>query len=192
MTNITLAQFCNQWTRGEMATAWHSLLAKNAENFVTLAGEYAKKGFQSSFDEGGLYGSGKKWEPRTSKWGKKFTHPVMIDSGELKRNIKGDKSPYGEYSTIKRRDYRRRYSYNIWTEEKSQVTNEGGRKKRGKKNGRYKSYAAVNNTDPALGLYTVCKNSSKRPVQRPFIGHSPKLLDEIEQLFVPDIFKGFP
>ena len=39
-----------------------------------------------------FYGSGTKWAPRTSKWGKKFTHPVLIDSGELKSKIKGQKA----------------------------------------------------------------------------------------------------
>lgn len=57
---------------------------------------------------------------------------------------------------------------------------------------KYKNYAAVHNTDPKFGLYTVRKNSLKRPVHRQFIGHSPKLLDAINKLFVPKIFDGFP
>lgn len=188
MPAITLDQFCNQWARGKDVRPWHSLLAKNAEDFVTVAGEYALSRFRTSFAEGGLYGSGTKWAPRTSKWGKKYTHPVLIDSEELKSKIKGQKSELGGYSTFGKRDYRRRYHYDIWTEEKSQ-TMDGHR---GKKKGRYQNYAAVHNTDPKFGLYTVRKNSLKRPVHRQFIGHSPKLLDTINKLFVPKIFNGFP
>lgn len=188
MPAITLDQFCNQWARGKDVRPWHSLLAKNAEDFVTLAGEYALSRFRTSFAEGGFYGSGTKWAPRTSKWGKKYTHPVLIDSGELKSKIKGQKSELGAYSTFGKRDYRRKYRYDIWTAEESQTMNGH----RGKKRGKYKNYAAVHNTDPKFGLYTVRKNSLKRPVHRQFIGHSPKLLDTINKLFVPQIFKGFP
>lgn len=107
--------------RGKDVRPFHSLLAKNAEDFVTFTGEYALSRFRTSFAEGGFYGSGTKWAPRTSKWGKKFTHPVLIDSGELKSKIKGQKSELGAYSAFGKRDYRRRYHYDIWTEEESQT-----------------------------------------------------------------------
>lgn len=103
MPAITLDEFCNQWARGKDVRPFHSLLAKNAEDFVTLAGEYALSRFRTSFAEGGFYGSGTKWAPRTSKWGKKFTHPVLIDSGELKSKIKGQKSELGAYSAFGKR-----------------------------------------------------------------------------------------
>lgn len=188
MPKITLDQFCKQWTRGRDVRDWHSLLAKNAEDFVTRAGKYAVDCFKSSFAEGGFYGSGTKWAPRTSEWGKKYTHPVLIDSKELKSKITGELRKLGSYSTFGKRDYRRRYHYDISTKEESK-TNDGHR---GKKNGNYKNYAAVHNTNPKFGLYTVRKNSLKRPVHRQFIGHSPKLLDEINKLYVPQIFNGFP
>lgn len=56
-------------------------------------------------------------------------------------------------------------------------------------------YAAVHNTDPALGLYYVNKNaaghSGKRPVRRQFIGFSPSLDAQME-LLIPMLFKHFP
>lgn len=188
MAKITLDDFCNQWARGKTVRPWHSLLSKNAEDFATVAGEYALSRFRTSFSEGGFYGSGQRWAPRTSKWGKKFTHPVMIDQGELKSKIKGEMGRYRGYSTFGKRDYSRRFRYDIWTSEQSRPT----KGKRGKKRGRNQNYAAVHNTDPKFGLYTVNQYSSRRPVQRQFIGHSQKLLSTIEKLFVPMIFKDFP
>ena len=187
MTKITLDEFCNQWTRDKRVRPWHSLLAKNAEDFVTRAGAYAEDCFKSSFDTGGFYGSATKWAPRTSRWGKKFTHPIMDDTGELKNSIKGkfiDRS----YSAFGKRDFAKRYRYSINTNEIS-VPIKG---KRGKRKGKFQNYAAVHNTDPDLGLYTVNQYSSLRPVQRQFIGHSDKLLDFINSVFVPEIFNGFP
>ncbi|CDN31873.1 hypothetical protein BN938_1793 [Mucinivorans hirudinis] len=188
MAKITLDDFCNQWSRGKQVRPWHSLLAKNAEDFATLAGEYALSRFRTSFVEGGFYGSGQKWAPRESKWGEKFTHPIMIDQEELKNKIKGEMGKGGSYSVFGKRDYRRRYRYDIWTSEQSKAI----KGKRGKKRGRNQSYAAVHNTNPSLGLYTVNQYSSRRPVQRQFIGHSEKLLNTIERVFVPLIFRDFP
>ncbi len=48
MPAITLDEFCNQWARGKDVRPFHSLLAKNAEDFVTLAGEYALSRFRTS------------------------------------------------------------------------------------------------------------------------------------------------
>lgn len=187
MTKITLEQFCNHWTRDKRARHWHSLLAKNVEDFATRAGEYALSRFRTSFHEGGFYGSGTKWAPRTSRWGKKFTHPVMDDQHELRNSLKGSFTDRA-YSAFGKRDYRRGHRYSIWSTEKS-VPVAG---KRGKKKGRNQNYAAVHNTDPKLGLYTVNQYSSRRPVQRQFIGHSTKLLDFINRVFVPRIFDEFP
>lgn len=187
MTNITLDQFCAHWTRDKRVRAWHSLLAKNAEDFATRAGEYALSCFKSSFDSGGFYGSGTKWAPRTSRWGKKFTHPLMDDQSVLKNSLKGEFKSL-DYSAFGRIDYKRKSKYTIWSTEES-VPIKG---KRGKKRTGNQTYAAVHNTDPSLGLYTVNQYSSRRPVQRQFIGHSDKLLDYINSVFVPDIFDGFP
>lgn len=76
----------------------------------------------------------------------------------------------------------------MYTTEKSEPV----KGKRGRKTGRYKNYAAVHNTDPKFGLYTVNQYSSRRPVHRPFIGFSPKIDEHIASHFIDMIFKGFP
>lgn len=185
---ITLDQFCDQWARNGKQRAWHSLSAKNAEDFATTAGEYTRTMFATSFAQGGFYGSSTRWAPRQSKWGKKFTHPLMIDTGELSSKIKGEKSSLGSYSTFGKRDYKRRYRYDIWTEEKSTPI----RGKRGKRSTKNQTYAAVHNTDPKFGLYTVNQYSSRRPAHRQFIGFNDKINYVINTFFVPQIFEGFP
>ncbi len=185
---IDLDEFCAHWTRDKKIRPFHSLLAKNSSDFVVKAGAYALSRFRTSFAEGGLYGTGQKWSPRTSKWGRKFSHPIMIDQGELKNSIKGEQSQHGTYSTFGKRDYQRSYKYNIYTTEVG-VAVQG---KRGARRGRFKNYAAVHNTDPSLGLYTVNQYSNRRPVQRQFIGHSEKLLEFINRVYLPQIFNEFP
>lgn len=180
---ITLDQFCDQWARNGKQRAWHSLLARNAEDFATTAGEYSKTMFKTSFAQGGFYGSGTKWAPRKSKTRTKPPHPLMIETGELRNKIKGEKSSLGSYSTFGKRDYKRRYRYDIWTEERST---------RGKSSSKYKNYAAVHNTDPKFGLYTVNQYSSRRPAHRQFIGFNDKINYVINTFFVPQIFEGFP
>lgn len=190
MAKITLDQFCAQWVLNPTVPNTRimaSRLEHNIGDFVTRAGEYSKSRFISSFAEGGFYGSGTKWAPRTSKWGKKFTHPIMIDTGELKNQIKGAKGRSGNYGGYHTKDFKRSYSYEITTNEQSfPITG-----KRGSKRGR-NNYAAVHNTDPKLGLYTVNQYSSRRPEQRQFIGLSPKIDNFINTFLVPTIFKGFP
>ena len=87
MSKITLDEFCAQWVPGKWTTAMASRLENNAFDFATVAGEYAKEQFQASFAVGGF--NGKRWAPRTSRWGRKFTHPVMNDTGALARGIEG-------------------------------------------------------------------------------------------------------
>ena len=87
---------------------------------------------------------------------------------------------YGERKKIFRRGAR----YAIRT--KASNFNQPG------KRGASKSYAAVHNTDPALGLYTVNQYSSRRPEHRQFIGINPKLNHTVNQLFIPILFRGFP
>ena len=64
--------------------------------------------------------------------------------------------------------------------------------KRGRSKERYGHYAAIHNTDPKFGLYTVNQYSTRRPVHRQFIGFSPKTDDYIAVHFIDMIFKGFP
>lgn len=89
MPKITLDEFCAHWVSGKWTTAMGSRLENNAFDFATVAGEYAKQQFQASFSSGGFCG-GEKWAPRTSRWGRKFTHPVMNDTGALAAGIKGE------------------------------------------------------------------------------------------------------
>lgn len=162
----------------------------NTHDFVTMAGEYSISRFRTSFAEGGFYGSGKSWPERKSRWGRRFTHPVMNDTGTLSRSITGEadrmdhtnitQRGYGERKKIFRRGAR----YAIRT--KASNFKQPG------KRGASKSYAAVHNTDPALGLYTVNQYSSRRPEHRQFIGISPKLNHTVNQLFIPILFRGFP
>lgn len=194
MKKITLDQFCMHWVGGDLKRPNTRIMATtlefNVEDFVTSAGEWSKSRFKSSFAEGGFYGSGTKWPVRQSKWGKKFTHPTMIDTGKLKDNIKGEKGKLGVRGGYGKSSFRRNYSYVIKTNEISTPT----RGKRGSRNRRtgHNNYAAIHNTDPKFGLYTVNQYSSKRPEHRQFIGFSPKLNSFINTYLVPKIFDGFP
>ena len=185
---ITLDEFCGQWVKGANFMPLASRFEFNICNFATVAGDHTKQFFRNSFDAGGFYGSGTKWKPRESKWGKKFTHPVLIDTGTLKNSIKSESK---EVSINGRRDNgtrirRQGAKYYIWTAEISTPV----KGKRGKKKGSGR-YAAVHNSDPRLTGFTVNQYSSRKPVQRQFIGFSPRLDAELRQ-FIPVIFKGFP
>lgn len=74
---ITLEQFCEQWAPKGNGRYLPNKMEFNTHDFVTMAGEYSKSRFRTSFAEGGLYGSGKLWPERKSRWGRRFTHPVM-------------------------------------------------------------------------------------------------------------------
>lgn len=187
---ITLEQFCQQWAPNGNGRYLPNKMEFNTHDFVTLAGEYSKSRFRSSFAEGGFYGSGRRWPERKSRWGRRFTHPVMIDSGTLSRSIQGEAARM-DHTNITQRKYgkqrgifRRGARYAIWTKA-------GNYKQRGKR-GASHSYAAVHNTNPALGLYTVNQYSNRRPEHRQFIGISPKLNDTVNRLFIPVLFRGFP
>lgn len=188
MQKITLDEFCSQWVNGKWTTAMASRLESNAFNFATVAGGYARQQFRASFAAGGFGGT--KWAPRTSRWGRKFTHPVMNDTGTLAGSIRGEAERVdivGRRSD-RTRIFRKGARYWIYTTEKSFPV----RGKRGRKTDRYRNYAAVHNTDPKFGLYTVNRYSSRRPVHRPFIGFSPEIDGHIASHFINRIFEGFP
>ena len=94
---ITLEQFCEQWAPKGNGRYLPNKMEFNTHDFVTMAGEYSKSRFRTSFAEGGLYGSGKPWPERKSRWGRRFTHPVMNDTGTLSRSIDRGSRPYGPY-----------------------------------------------------------------------------------------------
>lgn len=189
MPKITLDEFCSQWVDGKHIRKMPNKLEHNVFDFVTVTGGYAKQQFQASFSSGGFCGQ-EKWASRTSRWGKKFTHPVLNDTGMLLRSIKGEAN---RVDIVGRRDNRKRIfrkgaHYRIYTTESSMPISG----KRGRSRERYGHYAAIHNTDPKFGLYTVNQYSSRRPVHRQFIGFSPKIDEHISSHFIDMIFEGFP
>lgn len=188
MSKLTLDQFVAQWTKNASSRQIVSRFEYNVFEFTTLAGNYSKRFFATSFIAGGFYKSGRKWEARKSKWGKKFTHPVMTDTGTLRKAIKGESRQVRltGWTDARKRLFKRGGVCNIYTDERSLPI----RGKRGKSKG-YKRYAAIHNTDPRYSNFTVNQYSSRKPVQRQFIGFS-KVLDRDIEKFIPILFKGFP
>ena len=88
MPKITLDEFCSHWVSRTSTRVMASRLEFNVFDFATAAGDYTRQQFVSSFASGGFNGS--KWAPRTSKWGKRFTHPLMNDTGTLARSIQSE------------------------------------------------------------------------------------------------------
>ena len=77
MTKVTLKEMCDQL--GKISP---SRLDFNVANFATEVGQYSKRVFKKSFDTQSF--DGKAWKPRESRWGKRFTHPILNDTGTLK------------------------------------------------------------------------------------------------------------
>lgn len=77
MQKITLDEFCAHWVRERGKGGWDpflpSRLAGNTFDFATEAGQYSRRQFLASFPSGGFCSG--TWTPRTSRWGRKFTHP---------------------------------------------------------------------------------------------------------------------
>lgn len=189
MQEISLNDFCAQWVEQPGKMSLVSRLASNASEFTTLAGAFSRRFFQMSFARGGFYASGAGWQPRTSRWGKKFTHPTMIDTGKLRGSIKGtfkDKE-HGSFKKIRDNGFKRMYAYEIATDAESFPE----RGKRGR-NRKARGYAAIHNTDPSVSPYFVNQHSNRKPVHRQFIGFSDRLDDYINEHYVPIIFKRFP
>lgn len=187
METISLNTMISHWyAEGRMDKA--SRLDYNVANFVTEAGEYSRRFFQFSFAAGGFYGSGQKWKPRNSRWGRRFTHPVLIDSGKLKDSIKGGNTFNNEGSAKQAGSGRFRSNYGYLIKTTAESEPEAG--KRGKHTS--PSYAAFHNTDPRISPFTVNQHTKRKPVQRQFIGLSEKLDNYINTHYVPRIFKHFP
>lgn len=188
MPKITLDQFIKQW-ESKMPIA--NRVDFNITEFATKAGEYSKRFFRMSFTSGGFYATGNKWKPRESRWGKKYTHEVLNDTGMLKGSMSGKSENISRQSGKKvngRTPFTKMGAvYNIHTEEISQ----SGDGKRGS-NPQGKGYAAVHNTDPKISPFTVNQRSKKKPEQRQFIGFNDRLNDYINTHYVPIIFKGLP
>lgn len=176
---ITLNEMISHWQRGETKMGMGNRLHYNIGNFITEAGDYSRRFFQFSFASGGFYASGQSWKPRTSPWGKKFTHPVLIDTGKLKESIKGERIFDGKKGSHD--------TYRI----KTTALSEAVARKRGEST-KDSSYAAVHNTDARISPFSVNQYCKRTPVQRQFIGLSDKLDNYINTHYVPRIFKYFP
>lgn len=176
---ITLNEMISHWLRGEARMDMGSRLHYDIGNFITEAGDYSRRFFQFSFTSGGFYASGQSWKPRTSRWGKKFAHPVLIDTSKLKESIKG--------GMIYDEEKGSHHSYRI----KTTALSEAVKKKRGRST-KVPSYAAVHNTDERISPFSVNQYCKRTPVQRQFIGFSDKLDNYINTHYVPHIFKHFP
>lgn len=193
---ITPEQFIEHWTNGT-AQGFVSRFEKAIFDFTTLAGEYTKKKFQSSFDSKKFIGVGSSWPPRRSKWGTNHDHPLMIHKGKLQGGIEEYQPPMKHTfrdeppSPGHRRVYRKGSYYMIYTKAKSVAK----KKERGSNPNSDNSYAAIHNTDPKFGLYYVnqhaARHSKKRPEHRQFIGFHPVIDNYVREL-IPDIFEGFP
>lgn len=183
---ITIDEFCAQWKNGK--SSFIDNFEKNIFDFTTLAGDYSRRYFQTSFLVGSFYGTGKAWKPKASKWSHKFPHPKLKDTGLLKKSIQfdGKRTNRNGEKHDKKKIFARGARYDIWTTEFN-VPKHG---KRGKS--KHIGYAAVHNTNESLSNYTLNQYTNKKAVQRQFIGFNPKLEKIIEDHFIDIIFRGFP
>lgn len=186
---ITIDELCKQWQPEGRSLI--SQFDKNIFDFTTLVGNYSKHFFRASFLAGGFYGSGQSWKPRESRWGKKFTHPVMRDTGMLASSIKGDNFARDTNRNSKREDGTRLFKKGARFDIQSEELGYAQKNKRGR-NTKAKGYAAIHNTDPSLSRYTVNQYSSRRPVWRQFIGFNPKLDSEINDHLTKILFRNMP
>lgn len=188
MIKITLDEFCAHWVKSKLERPVARRFEKNVFDFTTIAGQYSKRFFSASFLTGGFYGTGTLWQPRSSKWGKKFTHPVLNDTGTLKNAINGEAASanLNGWRENRTRIFKKGARYSIWTTEVS-VSQKG---KRGR-SGKYGRYAAIHNSDPKLTSFRVNQYSSRKPVQRQFIGFNKRLDNDITR-FYHILFRGFP
>lgn len=179
MTKITLDQFIEQWCPLGSASLKSSQFEFDVEEFTTRAGQYALYKFKRSFALGSFCGNGPAWKARESAWGKRFTHKVLRDSRSLENSITGVRySNRGSKSKV----------YYISTNEYNQASSG----KRGQAKDGSIGYAAVHNTDESSTPYTVNQHSSRKPVQRQFIGHNDGVLNHINTKLVNKIFSRLP
>lgn len=162
MTKVTLKEMCDNWKKYLQAD-WILMSQTSLPKWGNIQKEIFKKSFDTqSFD-------GKAWKPRESRWGKRFTHPILNDTGTLKDSfpiVEGNdfaSSTSRKDASARRSDGKLPFkrisaSYTIHTNEKSQVI-------RGKRGTGRKSigYAAIHNTDPRISPYTVNQYSSRNP-----------------------------
>ena len=193
-TKITLEQMiekCEKLT--------YSHFTGDVFEFTTLVGQYSKNFFQESFDRQSFNGS--KWKPRESRWGKRFTHPILYDTGTLEGsirnipqstpgyNIENTSETIGYPSEKSKRRKDGKFVYKKYLADYLIKTNEVSRAIRGKRgfSPKSKGYAAIHNTDPRISPYTVNQYSSRKPVQRQFIGFSQELDDYVNNNLIKNV-----
>lgn len=169
---ITLAQFINDWAIGKTAAGGGQIkvikFQHNVEEFITQAGEFSQKAFENNFRTGGYFGHA--WKPRESAWGKRFTHPILDDTGTLKSSLKS------KFAKTTGARFKGICVYNISTTEKSYaISGKRGKNNNGLDGG---SYAAIHNSGTDI------------MPQRQFMGNSDYLNNQIESMYLPLIFKG--
>lgn len=197
--NITPDQFYKQWLRLGPAQATVSHFENQVLDFTATAGRFSQDRFQRSFEEGGFYGSGQKWPARTSRWGKRFTHPIMKDFGLLESSINGKsqtKNITHKPAPGRESAFQRFTSYSIvaapvTTKNQLEKEEDGKKRKhRGLRRSGPTTYAAVHNAPASFGFWTNQYHKS-RPVRRQFIGLNKKLDAEIARYY-NTIFNGLP
>lgn len=187
--NITPDQFYKQWLRLGPAQATVSHFERQVLDFTATAGRFSADRFRRSFDEGGFYGTGQRWAERTSRWGRRCTHPVMKHTGLLQSTIDGDRSTDNKTQKPapgRRAAFRRLSIYTIVANPES-VKME---KYRGVRKSGPTTYAAVHNAPASFGFWTNQYHKS-RPVRRQFMGPNRKLDAEITRYY-NTIFNGLP
>lgn len=166
--NLTPEQFVASWSGVSL-----SKIDSNAHRFVVAASKYMQMRFKGSFHQG-FYG--KPWPVRRSKWGMRRKHRVLSETGALRNSIQV--MDYGD-----RRGMRGFSKGAYLAESKIFTTASSSRKKRGDNSG----YAAIHNSDPSQTNYTVNQHSSRKPVQRQFIGFSPEADQHIANNYLSQI-----
>jgi hypothetical protein len=189
--NITPQQFYKQWLRLGPAAATVSHFDRQVHDFTFTAGRVSKDRFQQSFTQGGFYGSGQRWPERTSRWGRRFHHPVMNHTGLLKAAIDGDSfsdKVSRKPAPGRKAAFRRHTTYTLVAAPES-VAMRGVRGVR--KDGAPTTYAAVHNAPPTEFGHWSNQHRKSRPVQRQFMGLNKKLDAEIARYY-NTIFNGLP
>lgn len=188
--DITPEQWLNQWgvvgkSGGASTSTIISRFAGDVCEFTTLSIGLSQRMFKRNFDRGGFFGTA--WAPRDSKWGRKFHHPILVDSGNLQYNIKSKKIDRASND----------HPYIFLGEIETGEVSVPARGKRGKRNGIYKNYAALHNCPEKVNAFVnkaeeMKGNAGRRPEKRQFIGQHSSLDSLIERLYIPLIFKHLP
>lgn len=186
--NLTPDQFYKQWLRLGPAAATVSHFERQVFDFTHLAGRFSQDRFRQSFRQGGFYGSGQPWPARTSRWGRRLTHPVLRHAGTLEQSIDG--SLYSDNRTVKpapgrKAAFRRSQTYTITAAPESRPW----QGVRGVRRSGPTTYAAVHNAPG--GTYWSNQYRKSRAVRRQFMGTNSKLDAEIARHY-PYIFNGLP